>query len=158
MFDTRQKPIESVGVAWWPGGRTAQNAAVPSPRRSAATAVKPAPAASAAADDDCALVAVSASIHPPPAAAQVLEAVQVPRRMHQLQIGTRGRLRFEGGDGLGEHRVARRGGDGGEARRPFWMVSPGLMLEVQGMGREEHRHRPPTLEPWSMAPVPWEVA
>ena len=32
MLETRQKPIDSVGVAWWPGGRTAQNAAAPSPR------------------------------------------------------------------------------------------------------------------------------
>ena len=52
-LEITQKPIDSVGVAWWPGGRTAQNAASPSPRRRASTAVSPAPAASVAASHVC---------------------------------------------------------------------------------------------------------
>ena len=42
---SRQKPIARSATAWWPGGRTAQNAASPSPRSSASTASSPLPAA-----------------------------------------------------------------------------------------------------------------
>ena len=42
---SRQKPIGTRSVAWWPGGRTARNAASPSPRSSASAAASPAPAA-----------------------------------------------------------------------------------------------------------------
>ena len=62
----RQNPIAWVGSAWWPGGRTAQNAASASPRRRASTAVSPAPAARRAADHDAGTAVVSASSRPPP--------------------------------------------------------------------------------------------
>ena len=95
MLETRQKPIESVGVAWWPGGRTAQNAAVPRPSRSASTAVSPAPAARWAAVAECVL---EAGVGVDPAAAgrgHRLEPVEVPRGVDALEVGARGGHRLE---------------------------------------------------------------
>ena len=51
----RQKPIARSGVAWWPGGRTKQNAESSSPRRTASVAASAPPAARSAASYERAL-------------------------------------------------------------------------------------------------------
>ena len=64
----RQNPIACVGSAWCPGGRTAQNAAVPAPCSRPSIAANPEPAARSAASQDAADAAVSGSRAPPPRA------------------------------------------------------------------------------------------
>ncbi len=49
MLENTQNPIAVSGSAWWPGGRTAQNALVPCPAATARVAATTAPAARRAA-------------------------------------------------------------------------------------------------------------
>ena len=65
-LENKQKPIVSDLVAWWPGGRTAQNAESASPFCKARIAVSPAPAASNAAFHEPTDARVSGSSLPPP--------------------------------------------------------------------------------------------
>ncbi len=58
----RQKPMARLRSAWWPGGRTAQNAVAHSPRMTRSTAITTAPAACFAAFSECGLSAVSGSM------------------------------------------------------------------------------------------------
>ena len=52
----------ALALAWWPGGRTAQNAVAHSPRMTRSTAITTAPAACFAAFSECGLSAVSGSM------------------------------------------------------------------------------------------------
>ena len=84
---SRQKPIAWSGSAWWPGGRTAQNAASPSPRSSASTAASPEPAARTAASHDAAEadgVGVEVAAAPP---RRTPRAGRGSRRVHPLELG-----------------------------------------------------------------------
>ena len=56
-----QKPIARDGVAWCPGGRTAQNALRASPLITASVAATTAPAARSAAESELAFIEVSGS-------------------------------------------------------------------------------------------------
>ena len=57
-----QKPIARLRVAWWPGGRTAQNAFSSSPAITASVAASAAPAARSAASQVCGSCDVSGSM------------------------------------------------------------------------------------------------
>ncbi len=57
----KQKPIGASCVAWWPGGRTAQNAVFTSPFKTRSVASTAAPAARSAARAVCGFIAVSGS-------------------------------------------------------------------------------------------------
>jgi hypothetical protein len=57
----RQKPIARAGVAWCPGGRTAQNARFASPRITMSVAFTTAPAARSAAESERGFIEVSGS-------------------------------------------------------------------------------------------------
>ena len=72
--------------------------------------------------------------------ADLLDPVQVPRRMHAFEIGPFSGTRFERGERLSEigpanaleHRV--------ETRRTLRMAGAGKMFEVNRMGCEQHGH------------------
>jgi hypothetical protein len=63
----RQKPIARAGSAWWPGGRSPQNANGASRAASAPAIAQAPPAACSAAPYEPALAIVSGSNAPPPA-------------------------------------------------------------------------------------------
>jgi len=71
---------------------------------------------------------------------EMVETIEVPRRVDTFEIAAGGRTRLEWGDGSGQIRVAHGGGDGGEPRRSFRMMRPGDVLEEERVGREQDRH------------------
>ena len=137
---TRQKPIDRAGSAWCPGGRTAQNAAVPSPRSSASIASSPAPAARSAAVHESLETAVSGSIWPPPRSQNTSRAVEIFGGVDPFEVlasrqpGREGTLRLGDAAHLEtlEHRT--------EARRPLGMAATGIVLLIPGI-RGDHEHR-----------------
>ncbi len=58
----KQKPMARSRQAWWPGGRTAQNAFSSSPAITASVAASTAPAARSIASQLCTFMEVSGSI------------------------------------------------------------------------------------------------
>ncbi len=121
---TRQNPMAREAMAWWPGGRAAQNAAVASPRSRRSTASSAAPAARAAASYERRPAAVSASSMPPPPGAEPVQGVEVAGVVGRSQLLRRGRAGLDldhvGGDGAGAD--ARQ--DGVETLRVLGVAGP----------------------------------
>ncbi len=137
----RQKPIAVVGVAWCPGGRTAQNAASPSPaverldRGRARASGEHAPRRS-----DASLIAVSASSHPPPDVVGAGQERQEGRLVHALELLGRRRARGDRHQRVGHPRRRDPGEDRLEPGGPLGMATAGLVVEVPRMGDEQDGH------------------
>ncbi len=100
MLEIRQKPIASVGVAWCPGGRTAQNAAVPAALAQGGHGGEPGAGGEVGGGGR---VRAETGVGVDPAAAgggDRVDAIEVPRGMDALEIGPRRRLRLERGERL----------------------------------------------------------
>ena len=147
----RQKPMGSVWVAWWPGGRTTQKAASASPRSRRSTASRPEPAASRAASHEPGKAAVSSSIHPPPLATNRSR----PRtssgrwtRASSSKVAGRGSAhttvaRHRRRTHAGQHRV--------EPLRPLGMPAPRPVFHARRRALHQHGHRRRRLPPASAA-------
>ena len=89
MLEIRQKPIESVGVAWWPGGRTAQNAAVAAALAQRGDGGQPGAGGEAG---GLGRAGAEPGVGVDPSAAgrgDRVDAVEVPRRVDPLEVGPR---------------------------------------------------------------------
>ena len=134
-------------TAWWPGGRTAQNAAVPSPAaRARRPRPGPTPAASSAASHDAGRRGRVGVERAAAARAERLELVEVRGGVHPLELGPR---RPPGRQLARPPRRVRRprspASTACEPGRALGVPAAGIVLGQARIGRhQEHRRRVPS--------------